>query len=333
MEIKVLPHGKIISAQVGDNLLQRLVDSEIPVSYSCRAGRCGTCRCKVISGQVQESGREAKVTNPHEMPYVLACMATVTDNCEIEIPEPDEVVIHPARILRAEVVAKESLTHDVRHLVLKPNRGWSFSPGQYANLQFTPDHIRPYSMAGLCDEELIDFHIRLVPGGRVTSYIENDLKVGDRVRVSGPLGTAYLRQKHEGPIICVAGGTGLAPVLSIMRGISSLRMENQVHVYFGVRTEEDVYGLAWLEELQAQNPNMHINVVVQLGSTKSVNSSSLSYRQGLVTDAVVEDWADLKGWRGYLCGSPPMVEAATLLLRRRGVQQEHVHADAFYSFA
>lgn len=324
MELVVQPMGRSLAVEPGANLLQTLRSNDVPVSYSCMAGRCGTCRCKVLDGGVLESGREAKLTNPHDGRYVLACMSVLTDNCTIEIPEVDELVVHPARVLKASVASIEAVTHDIRRVVLQSAKTLEFSPGQYATLQFTPEHIRPYSMACLSGNEL-EFHVRVVPEGRVSGYIDTRLKVGDQVRVSGPLGTAYLRRKHTGPILCVAGGTGLAPVLSIVRGALEAGMRNDIHLYFGVRSEQDVYGKSWLDALAARHDNLRVHIVVAAGAELP------GHRSGLVTDAVDADWAGLAGWRAYLCGAPPMVDAAALVLAHKGLSADHVYADAFYA--
>ncbi len=325
MDIHVRPLQRTLSVEAGVNLLDALRAHDIPVSYSCMAGRCGTCRCKVVSGQVLESGREQRPPQANEDEgSVLACQTFLTESCTIEIPEPDEVVVHTARIVKATVVSIDAPTHDIRRLRLKPAKPIEFSPGQYAQLQFTPDHIRPYSMAGLCTDGELEFHVRGVPDGRVTGYIQNQLKVGDAVRVSGPLGAAYLRRKHTGPMLCVAGGTGLAPILSIVRGVVAAGMHNPIHLYFGVRSERDVYGLDWLRELQAQYPKLQVHTVVASGSAPGC-------RSGLVTDAIQQDWRDLAGFRAYLCGAPPMVEATSMLIRQMGVLPEQIYADAFYA--
>jgi ferredoxin-NAD(P)+ reductase (naphthalene dioxygenase ferredoxin-specific) len=324
MELVVQPLGRSYAVTPGSNLLETLRHHHVPVSYSCTAGRCGTCRCKVIDGKVLESGREEKITELDDGGYVLACMSILTESCTIEIPEPDEVVTHPARIIKATVVAIEDMTHDIKRLRLRPAKPLEFSPGQYATLQFTPQHSRPYSMAGLCDDTELEFHIRRVPDGRVTGYIASALKVGDAVRVSGPLGTAYLRKKHEGPMLCVAGGTGLAPVLSIARGALAAGMSNPIHLYFGVRSPGDIYGAQWLSELAEQHRNLYVQIIV------GMHNDHHGLRSGLVTDAVAEDWEGLAGWRAYLCGAPPMVEAATFLIKQKGVLEEHIYADAFY---
>lgn len=324
MEIVVQPLGRKLTVEAGQNLLDALRHNQIPISYSCTAGRCGTCRCKVLRGDVLETGRESKITHPEDEGYILACMSVVASDCVVEVPEPDEVVVHPARIIKATVTAIEPLTHDIRRLRLKPAKPLEFSPGQYANLQFTPDHIRPYSMANVAGSDELEFHVRLVPDGRVTGYIEDRLKVGDAVRVSGPLGTAYLRTRHEGPMLCVAGGTGLAPVLSIVRGALARGMTNPIHLYFGVRGPRDVYGLDWIEQLRGDHPNLHLHVVVSAGNDNP------AWRSGLVTEAFNEDWPDFAGWRAYLCGAPPMVESAAMMIKKKGIAPEHVYADAFY---
>ena len=325
MDILVQPFSRVIRVQPGANLLKALQDAQVPMSYSCMAGRCGTCRCRVLDGEVLEGSGEQQRPLDGEQGYVLACQTYLTEPCTIEIPEPDEVVVHPARIVKATVAAIEELSHDIKRLLLRPAKPIEFSPGQYVQLQFTPEHVRPYSMAGLTGDGLFEFHVRRVPDGRVTGYIAHDLKLGDAVKVSGPLGSAYLRRKHEGPMLCVAGGTGLAPILSILRGAVAQGMTNPVYLYFGVRSPRDVYGLPWLEQLQREYPGLTVHVVVTSGGNPRTQ------RCGLVTDAIEQDHGDLTGWRAYLCGSPPMVEAATVVARRRGIAAEHIYADAFYT--
>lgn len=327
MEIIVQPLQRVLSVRPGVNLLEALREHQVPVSYSCTAGRCGTCRCKVIDGSVLDSGRDtAQPSGGHDR-YVLACQTFLTEPCTIEIPEPDEIVVHPAKILKASVEAVDALTHDIVRLRLKPARPLEFSPGQYAQLQFTPQFVRPYSMAGLADDGRLEFHVRVVPGGRVSGHVATRLQPGDAVRVSGPMGSAYLRRRHAGPMLCVAGGTGLAPILSILRGMQQGGMANRVHLYFGVRSERDVYGLDELAAQQSASPNLHVHVVVTAGTARA------GLRTGLVTDAIEQDWKSLKGWRAYLCGSPPMVEATTRLVHAKGITPEQVYADAFYTSA
>lgn len=325
MEVSILPLQRTLAVRSGDNLLEALRNHQIPVSYSCMAGRCGTCRCRIVSGNVLVTGSADTNRPATDGQTVLACQATVVEDCVIEIPEVDEIVIHPSKIVKTTVVGIDDLTHDIKRVRLALSKPFAFSPGQYASLQFAPQHVRPYSMAVAAGGDEVEFHIRIVPGGRVTSYVATQLKVGDSVRLSGPLGTAYLRQKASDPIVCIAGGTGLAPILSILRGMADRGATPPVHVYFGARSPRDVYGVAWLDELKARLPNLTVHVVVTSSGEPG------SYRMGVVTEAVKHDWDNLKGWRAYVAGAPAMVDASTILLRQKGIAAEHVYADAFYA--
>jgi ferredoxin-NAD(P)+ reductase (naphthalene dioxygenase ferredoxin-specific) len=326
MELVVKPLDRHIKVDSGSNLLDVLREHGLPISYSCMSGRCGTCRCRVVDGKVLNGGPEnGRPLSGGKDAHVLACQTVLTDNCTIELPEVDDIVVHPARIIKGVVTGIEEATHDIRRLRIKLAKPLEFSPGQYATLQFTPDHIRPYSMAGLMGDAEMELQIRKVPDGRVTDYVFSHLKVGDAVRVSGPMGTAFLRKKHTGPMLCVGGGTGLAPVLSIVRGALDTGMTNPMHLYFGVRSQQDVYDAERLNALASGNPHLKVNIVVATGPT------SAGQRSGLVTDAIRQDFSNLAGWRAYLCGAPAMVEALNLMVASMGIEPSHIHADAFYT--
>lgn len=322
MEMTIQPLNEKLEVEPGTNLLETLLKHQIPISYSCMSGRCGTCQCTVLEGDV--TGPKATEGSPDEDNKILACMSTINSDCVVEIPEPDEIVVHPAKVLKGTVTRFESVSHDVRILSLKTNKPLEFSPGQYVQLQFAPDAIRPYSMAGICGDDELEFHIRIVPDGRVTPRIDRELSVGDKVRVSGPLGASYLRMKHEGPMLCVAGGTGLAPMLSTARGALEAGMTNPIYFYFGVRDEIDVYGLDLLDDLAKRFSNFQYEVVLSACQTET------RFAQGFVTDVISAKFDSLEGWRVYLAGPPPMVEAATRLSETKGVESKHIYADAFY---
>ncbi|CAB3788544.1 Naphthalene 1,2-dioxygenase/salicylate 5-hydroxylase systems, ferredoxin--NAD(P)(+), reductase component [Paraburkholderia caffeinitolerans] len=324
MNVTLLPHNLRLDLEAGANLLDALLAREVPVSYSCMAGQCATCRCTVVAGTVRtQSGDAVREAGAGES--VLACRSVVSSDCTIELPEVDEIVTHPAKLLKGTVIALDDLTHDVKRLRLALNKPLAFSPGQYASLQFTPQHVRSYSMANIGPADELEFHVRIVPGGHVTSYVASQLRIGDTVRVSGPRGTAYLRRTHTGPMLCIAGGTGLAPILSIVRGTLEAGMRNPLHVYVGMRAANDVYGLDTLEALRAQHPDLHVHVVVATGTAHA------GWRCGPATDAVAHDWPDLGGWRAYVAGSPAMTDAASALLQAKGIEPARIYADAFHT--
>jgi ferredoxin-NAD(P)+ reductase (naphthalene dioxygenase ferredoxin-specific) len=223
------------------------------------------------------------------------------------------------------VRAVEPLAHDVKRLVVKLSRPFEFSAGQYAELRFTRELARPYAMAALSGDSTLEFHVRLVPGGRASGYVADHLKPGDTVRVSGPLGPAYLRHRDAGPILCAAGGTGLAPVLAIVRAAIACGMPNPMHLYVAARSARDVYGLELVRDLQRKHPALELHVCVSSGGATG------QHRRGLVVQAIERDLGNLAGWQAYLFGSPPMVEATAVLARRKGIQAGRIHAEAFYT--
>lgn len=324
MDILVQPLNRVIQVAPGTNLLEALRAAQVPMSYSCLSGRCGICRCRILEGEVLDGGRAQQRPLDGLDGTVLACQTYITETCTVEVPAPDEAVVHSARIVKATVIAVQPLAQDVTRLLLKPAKPIGYSPGQYVQIAFTPVHTRPYSMAGLASDALLEFHVQRVPNGRVSGYVAKELRVGDVVKVSGPLGAAYLRQRHDGPMLCVAGGTGLAPVLSVVRGVVAAGMSNPIHLYFGLRSPRELYGMEWLADLRRAHPALKVHVIVTSGADPTTQ------RRGLVTQAIAEDHVSLCGWRAYLYGSPPMVETTMMVARSKGMDAAHVYADAFY---
>jgi ferredoxin-NAD(P)+ reductase (naphthalene dioxygenase ferredoxin-specific) len=180
---------------------------------------------------------------------------------------------------------------------------------------------------------LLEFHVRVMPGGSVSHRIATALKVGDVVKVSGPMGTSYLRAQHPGPMLCIAGGSGLAPVKSIVETALASVFAQPVHLYFGVRAERDVYFERELAGLQERHANFMAHIVLSEPGATSPSGKLLPRRYGLVTDAVAADFADLAGFKAYFAGPPPMVDAATALVKARAAGLRDIHADAFFPAA
>ena len=182
-------------------------------------------------------------------------------------------------------------------------------------------------MANVPDDPVIEFHVRHVPGGAVSATIADDLTVGDKMRLDGPFGTSWLRGGHRGPIFALAGGSGLAPVKSIVEHALSLGAAQDITAYFGIRDECDLYLEDHFSRLAAFHPNFSFIPVL------SEPSGPTSRRTGYLHTALDADVRDFDGCKAYIAGPPPMVEAATTLLTARGMLREDVHADAFYTEA
>lgn len=324
MDVLIKPANKKISVPATSTLLEAMIEQQIAISYSCMSGRCGTCRCKVLDGDIAgPSAAEGRLAQNGR--YVLACQSRVQSDSIVEIPDADEVICHPTKTLKAVVSSYDALSNDVRRLRLKLDKAFHYSPGQFANLSFwAKDGTRPYSMASISEDHELEFHIRVVADGRVTSKLDETLKIGASIKLNGPLGASYLRRKHTSPILCVATGTGLAPILSIMRGALESGMPNPVHLIFGARTEDELYYLERLAALAAQYKNFHYQLCASHIATQK------HYFQGMVTEAIMSYFPNLHDWRIYLAGAPAMVEAASLACTKRGANVEHIYADAFY---
>lgn len=235
-------------------------------------------------------------------------------------------MLEATRHIACRVVDLVQATDDIRILRLAPPAAarFDFRAGQYAKLGFGALPPRDYSMAGAPDEPLLEFHIRDVGDG-ASRYAVRRLALGEEVTVSGPMGDAYLRPEHPGPIIAIAGGSGLAPMKSIVETALHLGLVQAIHLYFGVRIERDLYLVEHFERLVVVHHNFRFIPVV------AEPNESTRWRTGLVGDTVLADIPDPAGSKAYLAGPPPMVEATVAQLRARGLPAADIHADPFYS--
>ncbi len=239
------------------------------------------------------------------------------------------MIAHPQRRMACRVVGLEAMTHDIKRVRLAIESGgpFAFSPGQYAALRFAGFPPRDYSMANRPDEPILEFHIRRTAPGSASAHVAGGLELGDSVLVEGPFGSSWLREKHTGPIIAVAGGSGLAPIKSIVESALAGGMRQPIHLYFGARDERDLYLEDHFLDLARRHANLRFTPVL------SEPSDATTRRIALVHEAVAADLADFDGAKAYLAGPPPMVEAASTLFEARGMRRQDIHADAFYSEA
>jgi len=328
MQITLEGHAEPVPVEAGDTILASLLRAGVPFPFSCQAGNCGTCKCELVSGDVLELEHSEHALAPEERAkgIVLACRTQVWDDAVVRRIDAEELVMHPSRVMRCRVVELEDLTHDIKGVRLAVEAGgpFLFSAGQYAQVELAPGLSRHYSMANTPQDAELVFHIRHMPGGRTSAYAATQLRSGDRVKVSGPLGVAYLREGHAGPALLVAGGSGLAPIQSILRTMLARGHDAPVTLYFGARSERDLYHEALLRELAARHPNFSYQVVL------SEQKGAAGRRYGLVHQSI-ELPPDAGAVMAYLAGPPVMVEAATALPAARGLAPRQIHADAFHN--
>ena len=237
---------------------------------------------------------------------------------------PEDLPNKPERCI-CRLVDLQAATPDIRILRLEAEGGdrFRFAAGQYAAVGFGDLPPRDFSMASRPEEPALEFHVRCLGDEGASGYVAQRLALGERVTVEGPYGEAWLRQDHTGPILAIAGGSGLAPMKSIVETALASRARRQVHLYFGVRDEPDLYLEAHFRALEARHAGFRFVPVL------SDPSAPTARRSGLVGEAVAADFAGFAGFKAYLAGPPVMVEAATSMLLDRGLAQADLHADPF----
>jgi ferredoxin-NAD(P)+ reductase (naphthalene dioxygenase ferredoxin-specific) len=329
--VKIRQSDAPLAVEMGETILVAALAADIDYPHGCQSGNCGACKSRLHAGEVEMSPYSdfALTDAEKDSGLVLACRAVPWSDCEIAWLEQDEAVSHPLRKLDCNVVAREHMTHDITRVRLSIEAGgpFDFTAGQYARVHFPGLPPRDYSMASLPGEDVLEFHIRMVPDGGVSTFVHNDLKLGDNVRVEGPYGISYLRQKHTGPIVALAGGSGLAPVKSIVESALADGAEQPIHMYFGVRAEQDVYLEDHFQTLARKHENFTFEIVL------SDPEGATDRRNGYLVDIVADDFEDMDGSKAYLAGPPIMVETCVGKLKEMRVRNEDCHADAFYTEA
>jgi CDP-4-dehydro-6-deoxyglucose reductase/ferredoxin-NAD(P)+ reductase (naphthalene dioxygenase ferredoxin-specific) len=329
-KVRIAAADRTIEVPTGGTILEAALDAGIGYPFGCQSGNCGTCKSHLIKGEVAMEGFSEFALSDEEKKrgLILACRAVPWEDCEVAWLEEDDLIVHPRRVLECRVAAFDNATHDIKRVRLEIVSGgpFTFSAGQFASVIFAGCPPRDYSMANTPDDRMLEFHVRLTPGGATSSYVAEKLKVGDAVRVEGPFGTSYLRESHRGPIIAVAGGSGMAPIKSIVEQALNKAMPQHIYFYFGARTERDLYLVEHFEALAAKHPQLHFMPVLSEG----VGGAR---RHGLVHETVAADFDEFDGCKAYLAGPPVMVEAATRLFETRDMRRVDIHADAFYTAA
>ena len=234
--------------------------------------------------------------------------------------------MHEVRDIKCQVEALDQLTHDTRLIRLSVTYGapLEFSAGHYAQVVYANNVEKYYSIASLPGDTSIEFHIRRSgDGGSSSHFVLDELSIGDPVTVTAPMGNSYFRADHEGPILCVAGGSGMAPIRCIAETAIARGDGRDVHLYFGVRDEQDIYFEKRFSALTEEHAHFHFTPVLSEASSKT------DRRTGFVHEAIEDDLPSFDGWKAYLCGPPIMVDSVTKLLKERGVHEDDIYADAY----
>lgn len=323
--IRIVQWRQVVPAGRG-SILDAALKADVPFPHSCRAGECGQCKCRLVEGEVEHDSYAPQALSEEEREngLILACRARPRGDVELAWLAATLPVL-PVRRCRGKVVAVEAATHDIVRLRVRVHgETLTHYPGQFVLLSFAGKPARAYSMASLPGASELEFHVRHVPGGKVSSHVAQVLQTGDTVRIEGPFGKAHLQPGETKGVVLVAGGSGLAPVLSILRALLAREADTNIHLYHGVRDEHDLYESGWLQTLASAGRIVYRPVL-------SHPAGPTAHANGLVHLAMEQDFSTLADMEIYACGPPPMVEAVQSLARQRGVGDGRVHADAFHA--
>ncbi len=313
------------------SILDAALREGLPYPHNCRSGECGECKSNLISGEVEHGLYFDEVLSEAERQkgIILACRARALSDIEVAwIKETDSGISIPVKNFKAKVTSIDAAAHNVVRLRMRiKGAGMTFAAGQYMRIKVGNLPARSFSMANLPSEFELEFHVRRVAGGLVSGYISSDLKIGDSVQLEGPFGTSHFRENHQGDIVLLAGGTGLAPMLSIARQALKQSDDRRIRLYFGVQDEPDVYCEQKITDLTAAHPNLSCQIVLSAAQRESARCT------GFLHEALAKDISDFTGTKVYAAGPPIMVDAVSRLVQQRGLTLEDIHSDPFVESA
>ncbi|MCX7896791.1 MAG: CDP-6-deoxy-delta-3,4-glucoseen reductase [Rhodocyclaceae bacterium] len=321
------PSGHAFRVEADQTILAAALDAGLHLPYGCRSGACGACKAKILAGSIDPGTPQEQALTRAErnQGYALLCSARPLSDLTIEIQEVKSCAEIPVRTLPCRVESLERAAPDVMIVKLKlpSQERLPFLPGQYIEFLLEGGKRRAFSLANPPHaDQLLELHIRHVPGGNFTEHVFSRMKVKDILRIEGPHGSFYLREESDKPILLVAGGTGFAPIKSIIEHALHVGLSRPMTLYWGARNSSGLY-LHRLAERWAQTGALRYIPVL------SEPDADWSGRTGLVHQAVLADLADLSDYEAYVCGAPAMVEAAKRDFCARGLPEHAFFADVF----
>lgn len=347
--ITVEPVGREIECAEDQTILDACLRNGVWLPHSCTHGTCGTCKAEVLDGEVDHgaSSSFALMDFERDEGKLLPCCATPRSDVTIEgdLDVDESIEVFPVADYTATVVELSDIAEQTRRLVVELDRDLRFNAGQY--LKFTvpaadglPAVDRTWSIASPPRESRrLEFHVRNVPGGRGTDgWVFGGLRVGDRVAVSGPYGRFVLRAGDERPAILVGGGTGSAPLKSMIRhALEADAYDGPLTFYAGGRTRAWLYDVDFFRGLAKEHPDrFSYRPCLSEESAAEVAASGedpATYGYGTVTDVLADDHESLAGCAGYLCGPPPMVEAALKTMMAKRLFPRDIYREDFFNEA
>ncbi len=319
--ITVASSGQAFACDPGRTVLMAGLAAGLGLPYECASGSCGSCRCKLVEGEVLNLWPDAPGLSERDRRrgnIILMCQSVPASDCVIEVrvrgprnlPRPLSTV--------ARIASIRPLTHNMVQISLQLETRLAYLPGQFVLVELQGRGRRAYSMANIDDGcGRLDLIVKIKEDGAISPALCRRLLVGDRVGIEGPYGVAYFRPDGDRPVVGIAGGSGIAPIWAIAQ--AAARGERDVHLYFGVNAIEDLCFSEEFTRLARSNGRMRTHNVV-------VDPAALPHRTGMVGDAVIDDLPDLHHADVYMAGPPAMIDS----LARRLVSENRIDSDRLF---
>ena len=314
-------NGTVYKVSQGQTVLDTLLENQQDIANSCRAGACQSCLMQVTKGVVPEASQNGLKDSYKAKGYFLACSCKPEEDIDVCLPDTEQLRVE------ASVSQLNMLADDVVELKLKTSRPFEYFSGQYVTLWRDKRLGRSYSLASLpgVDEDLI-FHIKLIPGGAFSSWVHNELNIGDTVFIQGPAGDCFYTQGNiDKNILLIGTGTGLAPLYGIVRDAIQSNHQGEIHLFHGGLNPSGLYLHEQLESLSREHANFYYHPCV----LKADSLTSKNIIEGDIANVALQSIPDMKDWKAYLCGDPELVNKLRKQIFLAGCNMNDIYADPF----
>jgi CDP-4-dehydro-6-deoxyglucose reductase len=330
-QVRLEPSGHAFQVAPGETMLEAALRQGIGLPYGCRNGACGACKGILRSGELEYGDYQERALHESEKAggKALTCCTRPLTDIVFEVRELSGARDLAIRTLPARVEKVEKPAEDVAVLKLKLPTGerLQFLAGQYIDILMKDGKRRSFSMANAPhDDAFLQLHVRKTPGGSFSRYVFEEMKERAIIRFEGPLGTFYLREDSDKPMIFVAGGTGFAPVKAQIEHMLHHGTDRPMVLYWGARAVRDLYMPDLPVDWQRNNPNFTFIPVI----SDPLPEDNWRGRTGFVHQAVLDDFDDLSGYQVYACGAPGMTDIAKeTFVGQRALPEDEFYCDAF----
>jgi CDP-4-dehydro-6-deoxyglucose reductase len=337
-KITLEPSGLQFDVAANEAILPAAIRQGVGLPYGCRDGACGSCKSRLMAGEVKHGPHQLKALSPAEADegFILTCCAVPQTDCTVQARSVPGAGEYPVLKLPTRVISISRPAADVAVLKLQlpANQNLQYRAGQYVEFILRDGARRSYSMANaphlVGSPPAIELHLRHMPGGKFTDHVFSALKEKDILRMEGPFGSFFLREESDKPIVLLASGTGFAPIKALIQQLQLKGSTRPAVLYWGARRRADLYEDAWCVQAAAELPNLRYVPVL----SEPTADCAWAGRTGFVHQAVMADWPDLSGHQVYACGAPVMVESAQRdFVAHCALPEAEFFADSFTSEA